>query len=555
MTMHGSIGRWAMLAAIGVVAAGVTGCQDVLLEEPPNFLTADNLYRTPAGFEAGLNGLYALAREEHVGLAGGGNTGTRQMFTTVGVDNVAGKSGDGITNAVTALGLAMNPELDELRLMWNWLYATVNAANTLVVRGENPEIAWTEAQKNQAMGEARLLRAWAYRHLTGLWGDVPLTLDESSGANIRTDWQRAPVAEVRAQMEEDLLFAEANLPLTNGERLNRAVAQHYLSELYLWQERWANAEAKAEAVINSGAYQLVTERYGVKANEPGVAFMDQLLDGNVLRSQGNTEVLWPWQFEQSVAGGGGSAQRRSWVSDYDNIPGLALSVEHGGRGTGRARMTRWAMELYCVGDSQPENCLDPEHPKSRAPDDDRGSIFALRRFYIYNEPADLPAGKSLGDTLWLEVRNESLTARDQVTSRKWDCADPNQLSTQARCWPDNAYLRLAETYLLAAEAELQQGKLAEAAEHINALRRRAHASEIAPPEVTLAFILDERSRELFSEEHRRYTLVRTGTLLERVRAYNQISGPNIQEHNLLLPIPQAAIDANLTHDMRQNAGY
>jgi starch-binding outer membrane protein, SusD/RagB family len=127
--------------------------------------------------------------------------------------------------------------------------------------------------------------------------------------------------------------------------------------------------------------------------------------------------------------------------------------------------------------------------------------------------------------------------------------------TGTLAYGDQPYLRLAETYLLLAEAEMKQGKLTEAAEHLNVLRRRAHASEITPAQVTMDFILDERARELLTEEHRRYTLLRTGTWLERTRKYNPVAGPNIAEHNALYPIPQVVIDANLDREMKQNPGY
>lgn len=69
------------------------------------------------------------------------------------------------------------------------------------------------------------------------------------------------------------------------------------------------------------------------------------------------------------------------------------------------------------------------------------------------------------------------------------------------------------------------------------------------------FILDERSRELFLEEHRRWILLRTGKWLERTRAFNNFGGENIQERDTLFPIPQTVIDANLNSQMPQNPGF
>src|SRR3546814_8405293 len=99
------------------------------------------------------------------------------------------------------------------------------------------------------------------------------------------------------------------------------------------------------------------------------------------------------------------------------------------------------------------------------------------------------------------------------------------------------------------------GNLSGAAETINILRARAHTSSVSSDQIDLDFILDERSRELFVEEHRRYTLLRTGTWLERVRMYNKNGGQTATERDTLFPIPQAVVDANLTSPMRQNPGF
>ncbi|HEX6925494.1 MAG TPA: RagB/SusD family nutrient uptake outer membrane protein [Longimicrobiaceae bacterium] len=434
-------------------------------------------------------------------------------------------------------GVRNNPQEGFYLDIWTWLYQTINAANTIIQRAENPDIDWTERQKNEILAQARLFRAWAYRHLTYLWGDVPLNLEEASGESIRTDWERTPKAEVWAQMEDDLLFAEQYLPEipSSPGRVSKAVARHYLAELYLAMDRPAEAEEKAAAVINGGNYTLITERYGAKASEPGVPFMDQFQDGNVNRDQGNTEALWVFQYQVDTPGGGQSIMRRYWVNRYYTIPGLQVSAEYGGRGIGRLGITSWALNLY-------------------EPQDDRGSDFAIRKFYLYNDPDRLPEGKELGDTVYLSWEQESETNEYWPSTRKWDWVDPQDIDG-ARQYQNQPYLRLAETYLLLAEAQMKQGKLAEAAENINIVRRRSNASEIGPDDVTLDFILDERSRELVTEEHRRYTLIRTGTLLERVKKYNPLAAPNIVERDTLFPIPQAVIDANVDTPMPQNPGY
>ncbi len=124
-------------------------------------------------------------------------------------------------------------------------------------------------------------------------------------------------------------------------------------------------------------------------------------------------------------------------------------------------------------------------------------------------------------------------------------------------------MRVAETYLLRAEAYFRKGNLAKAAEDINVVRSRAHAVNIQSSDVTEDFILDERSRELVVEEPRLRTLIRMGRLVDRVMKYNSrpsvtngpSSGTTIRDFNKFWPIPQKVIDANTGADFKQNPGY
>jgi hypothetical protein len=492
----------------------------------------------------------------------------------IGVDNAYSlrPAGNAPEQVFNDFGVRLNPIDGYVRRVWDWLYRVVNGANTIIDRAENPAINWTDRDKKQIVGEARLIRAWAYRHLTFLYGDVPLNLSESKGSSIRTDWDRTPIAEVRKQMEADLLYAEANmsdLPLVEG-RASKVVAQHYLAELYLTIGDFVKAREKALAVTQNTNYSLITARYGTQAALPGTPFTDMFLDRNSNRSQGNREALWVMQNEYLSIGGDANIMRRWWVNRYNDIrvgsPSrnpLTFSQEYGGRGLGRFAVTKFALGLY-------------------GPTDHRGGAFSYRFFYLMNNAASLPSnaninttatcttpgytsgpsGGRLGvDTIRLSINCDepapnATAAPNWPSIRKWDWAPADTADVQnSSSFNDQIYLRLADTYLLLAEAQFRLNDLAGAAATINIIRTRANATPITAAQVTLNFILDERSRELISEEHRRYTLLRTRTWFTRTQAGNRYASSRIALRDSLLPIPQSVIDANLTKKMPQNAGY
>jgi hypothetical protein len=149
----------------------------------------------------------------------------------------------------------------------------------------------------------------------------------------------------------------------------------------------------------------------------------------------------------------------------------------------------------------------------------------------------------------------------------------------------DAYIfRLAETYLLRAEANFWKGELSAAANDLNRVRQRAGALPITAGEVTLDFIFDERARELFTEAPRHSELVRASYIMarENINGYNlenfsqnnwfydRVMAKNvffqinltwgqqsyrIAPHNVLWPIPETVITENTLGVINQNQGY
>jgi hypothetical protein len=131
--------------------------------------------------------------------------------------------------------------------------------------------------------------------------------------------------------------------------------------------------------------------------------------------------------------------------------------------------------------------------------------------------------------------------------------------------------RFSEVYLVGAEAYLMSGNKAKAAELLNVIRQRAAyrktntaaqnaaaatAMTITADDVTVDFILDERSRELFGEWMRYHDLVRTKSLVKRIKAWNSEAAPYVKDFHMLRPIPQTQIDRTVEGPkFPQNPGY
>ena len=521
--------KYLLYSCLFILLSSMVACDEekFLKEDVRDKLTADNLYNTPEGFEYGINALHARLQLER---SPWGGELLRGAFAIIATDAYYSARFTNADMSFTEWGNYMNPSLSSVRNFWNLLYSIINSANTIIERAGRSEVEWgSENAKNEIIAQARCIRAWAYRHLTYCWGDVPLVLDESSGSKIKLDWARTSKQEVWTAMEEDWVFAAQYLPDIQRlpGRLNKAVAQHYLAELYLAMGNTQKAETAALAVTNNPLFKLITERYGVRANAPGVPFMDQFLEGNVFYRQGNTEVLWEFPYEKNVNGGGSNVMRRNWVARYESIPNCNNNNSIMGRGSEFLAVTDFAFGLY-------------------EPGDDRGGEYAINR-YVIND---------FGDTVFtrLAATPEPVTDPYRPTTAKWNDGDPLNPSS-GDGYNDQPYLRLAETYLLLAEAQFLLGKSGEAANAINRLRTRSNATPITAEQVNIDFILDERIRELLGEEHRRYTLLRLNKWMERTKPNNFQCGPYIQEHNNLYPIPQTVIDANLELEMTQNTGY
>ena len=536
-----------VILASALAVGAMTGCKKSFLDETVYSAYAPSTLSDSLGMEASLTGLYNHFSQFYT-------TSDRQGFLSVwqaGTDIAWAAQPEGIEVPYYNYSQLVSTDA-AASFTWSWAYRMINNTNIIIQNAENPELtSMQQSSKDEISGEARFFRAYAYNVLATCFGRVPVVTAPLSAP--KTDFTRAPLAEVNKVIEDDLLFAAQKLKdidavKSNAKgrmygRANKYMAMQLLSEAYLRMNKPAEAEQQAQAVINSGKFSLTRTRYGIKAGQPGDAFSDMFIYGNQRRSQGNREAIWVMEMENpnTVVGGitNSPQQRRVWVGAYYNITGMKIVDSLGGRGVARLRLNNYV--LYGLYGSQ----------------DMRNSSYNLRRQLFYNDPArpatfGQPVPYSGFDTVF----------RTTPYSTKWGQFDPADEFGFAMI-KDIIHMRLGETYLLLAEAQFKQGKLAEAAESINVLRRRANANEINANVVTLDFVLDERIRELVGEENRRMTLMRTGTLVSRVLRANpanpnypaSLSVSGIQNHHQLLPIPQTEINLNKDALLEQNPGY
>jgi hypothetical protein len=522
--------------------------KDFLDEVALDSLSSDVVLTNKAGFDNYLIATVWAAREEFVWKD------SHDYYFTMNSGTDIATTGQEDSRAMRDYRTYLTPQARPVIDYWDWAYRILLVrANTIIVYANKPESSniWsTVAEKNAVIAEARFFRAYAHNLLANLYGGVPIVDTIYSGP--KTDFVRNTRKEVYESARADLEYASKWLPITVEKskegRIVKAAADHLLTEVLISLGEYDNAIASASNVINSGLYNLMTTRFGSQKDKPGDPYSDLFKYGNQNRSSGNRESIYVWQFEDPTPGGsgtsGGNNTLRGWgpwyinLKDPDGKAGMII-VDSLGRGVGLTRPTSYF--LYDLWQSDWNN-------------DIRNSKFNIRRTMYYTNPASAYFQKPV---------EQKTTRRDTMqniypTLRKIEGPTPSSGNmTTGRTFTDFMVYRLAETYLLRAEAFCRKGDLQKAADDINVVRNRANASPVTASNVTIDYILDERARELIVEEPRRRTLCRMGKLVERVRKYNMREDTriSIQDFNELFPIPQIAIDANFSTVLEQNPGY
>lgn len=275
-----------------------TACdEDSFLEENPlDFFSPSNSFVTFGDFESAVYDLYAQLRS--LRFSGDDNA----MAGFYGTDIMFDARASTTNNRFGDYNITLNPTSGMPVWHWQRLYKIATSANTIIDRVGVGKL--TADQQNLIVAEARFFRAYAYRNLAYLFGDVPLLLNEVTSP--KTDFIRTNRVEVLKQVIEDATFAAQNLPVITtvaDGRISNLAAYHLLAEVHLVLNNWSEAVAAASIVINDPATNLMTSRFGNCAGEPGDVYFDLFCQGNQNRSTGNTEAIWVAQMETDVPGG------------------------------------------------------------------------------------------------------------------------------------------------------------------------------------------------------------------------------------------------------------
>ena len=540
---------------IGLLAmslATATGCKDFLEEDLKSELAPTNTFTSTYGFEVGTAGLYALTRSEYNTYGENGayihNGACPYEALQAATDIVDVINSDASLTAFANLTLTSEERF--VGTFWNWAYSLIASANEILIYSEENTNWDSPTDKERFQAEARFFRAYAYRTLVYLYGDVPYV--ETILYDFQLNFTRTPKAEVLQHIIDDLKFATEHLPENPDQvkdgKLTKWAAYHLLSEMYLMQGEYEQAAASALAVINSGYYELMKTRFGVNKEKSGDVYSDLFLENNQNRStSGNRESIWVLQFEFNTIGGGTNSDdwtRRAWNPKYQDISGFVLADTLGGRGLAQIVPMKWwvgTKGTNATGDVA--GIFDAT--------DIRNSNYNIKRNWYYNNASNASLyGKkaNITEQTWFSTK----TLFPAVTKFFYGRAENLSLTGS---YKDRMKFRLAETYLLLAEAYLGQNNLSKAADAVNEVRKRAGAAAIDAGNMDMDVLLDERIRELVGEESRRFTLVRTHKLVDRVKAYNGALKDKINEKDALWPIPQAIIDANRDAAFPQNPGY
>lgn len=553
--------------------------------KPKSFFTPENVYVNKAGFESALITMRKQLKTENTGYI-------HYIAADFSASDFGAPWSQIDFNTLTPSTSKYYPYLT----FFTNAYGFIKNTNVVVSRINN--IEWSnENEKNAILAEAIWFRAYWYYRLVNTYGDVPFIAQEVIEPKL--DFYTHSRWAILNRLEKDLEFAAQWLPeKTEPGAPSKGAANHLLTKVYLANLNFDKAINAANQVIN-GPYELMTSRFGIDVNDPVRNLIWDLHRPQNFNIASNRETIFAIVDRYEAPPGAKVIERIeappgseysglytmrtyncSWlqVRDSEGKTGMlpsGLQYDTLGRGNSNVMLSDYYQYgIWNYGGQTWKNSQD-----LRRADINWVDVHEI----LYNNPASVDYGKP--------VNKKNMP--NPMDTLKCIYAMPHYImyakQQDAKATPmggnyDWYVFRLAETYLLRAEAYFWKNQLAEAANDINKVRKRANAIPIQPNEVTIDFIMDERGRELFAEEPRHSEMIRISYILaklnkngysldnfsnknyyyDRVMKYNKVYEKKIiyigltahmSPFHALWPIPDKIIIENSLGVINQNIGY
>jgi hypothetical protein len=489
------------------MASSLGSCNKAFLEVEPKgqFLSA-NYYADKDQAYAGLVGVYDVLRKNS-----GGFENMISMMNAGSDDHFAG--GGGASDGAGIQGFS-NYTLNSTIVpgsFWSDHYQGIFRANTLL--SKLPDIAMDAALKARFTAETKALRAFYYFNLVRMFKNVPLLLDPLTATNMYDVTQATPAA-VYAQIEKDLTEAIADLPATiaatsEAGRLSKGAVQAILGKVYLYDNKASLAAAQLAQVNGTPGG---TSQYGYR-------LLANFGDLWVTTNKFNTESI----IEVSHSSAGNS-DWGWWGSSSDE--GNSLNVMVGPRSYSRPAGSTaedipsgWSFNVF-TQDLYDAIKLDPR--------------FGATVF-------DLKALKAAGKADYIGGYQDTGYFLNKFLPRRADVRTGGG-SMELNYKQDTYVIRLADTYLLEAEALGATGTRAQAL--LDAVRARVGLPSVP---VSMNTVKAERRLELAGEGHRFFDLVRWGDAASKLGSRGFVANKNE-----VFPIPYRELQGT---KLVQNPGY
>lgn len=495
-----------ILAATTLVLLGSCTKDFITIQPKGQFLT-QNYYSTRDQAYSGLIAVYDVMRKN-----AGGFENMITMMNAGSDDNYAG--GGTATDGAGIQGFS-NYTINSNTMpasFWGDYYQGVFRANILL--NKLPGTTMDAAERARFIAEAKALRATYYFNLVRMFKNVPLILEPLPASDIYGVTQ-ATSEEVYIQIEKDLSEAIADLPPsvnlgTEAGRFTKVAAQAMLGKVYLFDNKKTEAAA-ALAQVN-GATPGQSNQYG---NHLLPNFADLWVFTNKFNAESLLEAVHTdqsnadWGFWGSSADEGNSADQMVGPRSYNKTGPNAPDIYTSG----------WSFNVWT------QNFYD--------------AIKADPRFS--STVLDMKALVAAGQATYLEGNQNTGYFLRKFIPMKSDIRKGGG-AVELNFQQDDYIIRLADTYLLEAEALGGTGARAQAL--LDAVRARVGLGSVP---VSMDAIKKERRLELAGEGHRFFDLVRWGDAAAKLADRGFVAGKNE-----IFPIPSSELQGT---KLVQNPNY